>query len=90
MGGFETLVENLVKYHDAVSLSDSITVYCSGKSYPSGGSTYLSAQLQYVTLNANGAQSIPYDSSISGAWKHICIELGMDLCFIYESDTLHR
>lgn len=33
-GGFETLAENLVKYHDAVSLPDLITVYCS-RSYPS-------------------------------------------------------
>lgn len=31
-GGFETLAENLVKYHDAASLHDPITVYCSSRS----------------------------------------------------------
>lgn len=60
-GGFETLAENLVKYHDAASLKSSLTVYCRSKSYPSKESTYLSARLKYVPFNANGAQSIPYD-----------------------------
>jgi glycosyltransferase involved in cell wall biosynthesis len=60
-GGFETLAENLVKYHYAVSLPDSITVYCSTKSYPRKITSYYSARLRYVPLNANGAQSIPYD-----------------------------
>ena len=32
-GGFETLAENLVKYHNAMSLQDSMVVYCSSKSY---------------------------------------------------------
>ena len=30
-GGFETPTENLVKYHDALSLPDPITVYCSSR-----------------------------------------------------------
>lgn len=70
-GGFETLAENLVKYHDALSLSELITVYCSSKSYPVGVPVYLSAQLKYVPLNANGVQSIPYDivSLISAVWN---------------------
>lgn len=70
-GGFETLVENLVRYHDASSLPDPITVYCSSKSYPSKVSAYLSARLKYVPLNANGAQSIPYDiiSLFSAVWN---------------------
>ena len=69
-GGFETLAENLVKFHDAASLKSSLTVYCSSKSYPFIEATYLSAQLKYVPLNANGAQSIPYDivSLISAVW----------------------
>jgi hypothetical protein len=33
-GGFETLAGNLVKHHDAASLPDPITVYCSSRSYP--------------------------------------------------------
>ena len=70
-GGFETLAESLVRYHDALSLPDSITVYCSRKSYPAPPPSYLSAQLKYVPLNANGAQSIPYDiwSLFSAAWN---------------------
>lgn len=70
-GGFETLAENLVRYHDAKSLPDSITIYCSSKSYPAKNPSYLSARLKYVPLNANGAQSIPYDilSLFSAVWN---------------------
>lgn len=60
-GGFETLAENLVRYHDASLLPSSITVYCSSKSYPSRKRFFLSARLKYIPLNANGAQSVPYD-----------------------------
>jgi glycosyltransferase involved in cell wall biosynthesis len=69
-GGFETLAENLVKYHAATSPTCSITVYCSSRSYPSNGQTYLSARLRYVPLNANGPQSIAYDvwSLLSALW----------------------
>jgi len=64
------LAENLVRYHDTASLKDSLTVYCSSKSYPSKAATYLSARLKYVPLHANGVQSIPYDfvSLISAIW----------------------
>lgn len=70
-GGFETLVENLVKHHEATSLPDSLTVYCSGKSYPAREQNFLSARLRYVPFHANGVQSIPYDivSLISAVWK---------------------
>lgn len=70
-GGFETLAENLVRYHDAISSPISLTVYCSSRSYPYGEPAFLSAQLKYVPLNANGAQSIPYDiaSLFSAAWN---------------------
>jgi len=70
-GGFETLVENLVRYHDDASLKDSLSVYCSSKSYPSRQKSYLSARLHYVPLSANGAQSIPYDvlSLFSALWQ---------------------
>jgi hypothetical protein len=33
-GGFEMLAENLVKYHEANLLPQSLTIYCSSKSYP--------------------------------------------------------
>lgn len=69
-GGFETLAENLVKYHYTTSLSGPVTVYCSSRSYPSRERSFLLAQLKYVPLNANGAQSIPYDiiSLVSAVW----------------------
>ncbi len=70
-GGFETLAENLVKFHHASSLADLLTVYCSSKSYPAKTPSYLSAQLKYVPLNANGVQSIVYDmiSLVSAVWN---------------------
>lgn len=70
-GGFETLTENLVRYHDASSLHDPIMVYCSSRSYPSREQSFLSAQLKYIPLNANGMQSIPYDiwSFFSAVWN---------------------
>lgn len=60
-GGFETLVENLVRYHNMNSFPGALAVYCSSKTYPDKNPAYLSAQLKYIPLNANGAQSIPYD-----------------------------
>lgn len=57
-GGFESLVENLTNYS-----SDSIEyiVFCSSKSYVEKKTTHNGAHLVYLPLNANGAQSIPYD-----------------------------
>jgi len=57
-GGFETLVENLLDEKDT---SKKITVYCSSKSYNDKLNSYKNATLHYIPLNANGAQSIPYD-----------------------------
>jgi len=70
-GGFETLVENLVRYHDAGDLPYDLTVYCSSKSYSEKKQSYLSAQLTYIPLNANGAQSIVYDwiSLLLAMWR---------------------
>ena len=71
-GGFETLAENLVRYHDTALLKSLLTVYCSSKNCPSKDESYLSARLKYVPLNANGAQSIFYDiwSLLSAVWHH--------------------
>jgi glycosyltransferase involved in cell wall biosynthesis len=57
-GGFETLVEYL-----SIHLSSKLdlTVYCSSKAYPERLKTYNNTQLRYIPLQANGAQSIPYD-----------------------------
>lgn len=70
-GGFETLAENLVKYHAATSSGDKLTVYCSSRVYPVRPFSFLSARLHYVPLNANGVQSIPYDiwSLFSAVWN---------------------
>lgn len=60
-GGFETLTEHLV-----VNLSDKhdLTIYCSGKKYPvkQRRKYYKGARLKYLPLQANGIQSIPYDT----------------------------
>lgn len=57
-GGFETLTHQLVE-----ELSDKIdmTVYCSAQQYTKRPKTFRQARLEYISLNANGAQSIPYD-----------------------------
>ncbi len=70
-GGFETLTENLVKFGDASSRNEIITVYCSSRRYPERPPSYLSARLKYLPLDANGVQSIPYDvlSLVSAAWN---------------------
>lgn len=61
-GGFETLAENLARYHQAMSLEGSLVVYCSGTHYEEQIATYLGAKLQYVNVNANGPQSVLYDA----------------------------
>jgi glycosyltransferase involved in cell wall biosynthesis len=61
-GGFETLVENLCRYHQENSLRVELTVYCSEKHYTNERpSNYLDTQLKYINLNANGISSIVYD-----------------------------
>ena len=60
-GGFETLVENLVQYHRDTQASEALTVYCSAKAYDDRPAQFMGAELTYVPLKANGAQSIPYD-----------------------------
>lgn len=69
-GGFETLVENLVRFKEKSEASDDLTVYCSGRIYPERSKKYLSARLKYIPLHANGVQSIPYDflSLVSAVW----------------------
>lgn len=62
-GGFETLAENLVRYHDEAERPEGLTVYCSRRAYPEGPPSYLSARLRYSRLDANGPQSILYDAT---------------------------
>ena len=58
-GGFETLVEQLVRYNTSEELE--YAVYCSGKSYSNKRWVFHGAKTEYVPLNANGIQSIPFD-----------------------------
>lgn len=60
-GGFETLTENLAKFHQAHNILGKLVVYCSAKSYPTQPQSYLGANLRYIKLYANGVSSIPYD-----------------------------
>lgn len=57
-GGFETLTEYLTK---KLSNQYEITVFCSAKNYCEKIDNYNGANLEYINLNANGIQSIPYD-----------------------------
>lgn len=60
-GGFETLADHLVE-----ELSDELdfTVYCSSKKYKKEDrlKSYKGARLHYIPLEANGVQSVLYDS----------------------------
>jgi glycosyltransferase involved in cell wall biosynthesis len=82
-GGFETLTEHLV---EEIGHKYDMTVYCSGKRYPKKDrtDTCKGAKLVYLPFDANGIQSIIYDTvsilhalffadillvlGVSGAW----------------------
>lgn len=70
-GGFETLVENLAIFHHNQALPQRLVIYCSKASYQEFPDTFLSSELCYLPLNANGAQSILYDiaSLLSAAYR---------------------
>lgn len=77
-GGFETLAENLVHFHARTVQASALTVWCSGKDKVERPDRFKSANLRYVALRANGAQSIPYD--VVSLWQavrsgHDCIVL---------------
>ena len=60
-GGFETLAENLVDYHATTENASELAVYCSARAFPAKSGHFRTARLRYIGLDANGAQSIPYD-----------------------------
>ena len=83
-GGFETLVEQLLKY---IEDDFEITVYCSAKFYKKENrkSHYGKAKLVYLPLQANGIWSIPYDmiSIIHAAFKSdLLLILGVSGCLL--------
>ena len=62
-GGFETLVENLARFHHTQGAGKwALAIYCSTKAYSERPSRFLSAQLNYVPFQANGIQSVAYDA----------------------------
>jgi len=60
-GGFETLAEYLAEH---LSTKHDVHIYCSGRKYPKEvrHDTYKNARLHYIPLEANGVQSILYDT----------------------------
>ncbi len=60
-GGFETLANHLVKH---LSNKYDLTVYCSKKKYNAKErvKSFNGAKLKYINLDANGIQSIAYDT----------------------------
>lgn len=60
-GGFETLVENLVRENERLDDKFQFDVYCTSKEGGRGEARYLSSRLKYLPLSANGYQSVGYD-----------------------------
>lgn len=80
-GGFETLVEQLVRHNQNEDLQ--YAVYCSKRSYDDERWVYHGAKTEYVGFNANGMQSIPYDilSLIKASRKSdVILVLGVSGC----------
>ena len=60
-GGFETLAENLVRFHARHGCDLTLNVYCSSKAFETRPVRFEQADLRYIGLDANGPQSILYD-----------------------------
>ena len=82
-GGFETLVENIIKQN---SLDDiQYSVYCSSCAYKDKRWVYKGAKVVYIPLKANGIQSILYDivSICHAIFKaDVLLVLGVSGCII--------
>ena len=80
-GGWETLVDNIVKNKSA---EIDYTVYCSSKNYDIKKETYNDAKLVYLPVSANGIQSIIYDIfSMINCWftkPNVMLVLGVSGC----------
>jgi glycosyltransferase involved in cell wall biosynthesis len=68
-GGFETLAENLVRFHARMENATGLSVWCSGKDNTAHPERFESADLRYVKLRANGVQSILYD--VVSLWQAV-------------------
>lgn len=80
-GGFESLVENLT---NGSGKGVEYTVFCSDKSYDVKLSKHNGAELIYIPLKANGAQSVLYDIfSLMKCWfikPDVVLILGVSGC----------
>ena len=73
-GGFETLAENLVYYHERHREDmdlPKLEVYCSSRAYDTQRDSFHGVRLRYLPLEANGKQAMFYDmwSLIDAAWR---------------------
>ncbi|MBL4628993.1 MAG: DUF1972 domain-containing protein [Roseicyclus sp.] len=62
-GGFETLADNLVRFHADTDRSEDLSVYCSSPTYPDRPEQFGNATLRYSRFRANGAASVLYDAT---------------------------
>lgn len=60
-GGFETLAENLARYHESEGISSKLLVYCSSNCTAEKSLSFHGAELIYIPLPANGIASVLYD-----------------------------
>lgn len=60
-GGFETLADNLARFHADTGRPEALSVYCSRPAYPDRPEIFGNAQLRYSNFRANGAASVLYD-----------------------------
>lgn len=86
-GGFESLVENLIG--ENCSKEVEYTVYCSSKAMPERLDTYKNAKLKYIPLNANGWQSVFYDTisliqSIRGYDSILILGISAPIFWLYK------
>lgn len=80
-GGFESLVENLLGENTSEGIE--YTVFCSSKAYSQKIDSYKGAKLEYIGLQANGAQSTLYDivSLLKTSNKYdVALVLGVSGC----------
>lgn len=82
-GGFETLVENIVRHNSSDGLE--YLVYCSGKNHKDRSWGFRGARPVYLPLKANGIQSIFYDIwSVLHALRRVdvLLILGVSGCLV--------
>lgn len=61
-GGFETLAENIARFHSDINSPVELTIWCSSKDQSESPTEFENSKLRYVPLSANGVESILYDT----------------------------